>query len=252
MTGLDPATTYHYRFTVGEWHSRVGRFRTLPEPGIEDDTFSFGLCCCQSWYYGHFTAHKHLADEIDLDLVVFVGDYIYEYGISDSNLLRQGVTVSPAHTVEVETLAQYRLRYALTKSDPHLLATHARAASVHIWDDHEIQNNANGRSSAYHVPDELFHLRVAVAYRAFYENLPLDLSAEPDGPNGDVTTSFDVGRLARFSMLDARQSGTECPRTTRTRTIQSAPCSAPNRRSGSTIGSARPPQPGTSWRTACR
>lgn len=213
VEGLKPATEYFYRFRSGESVSVVGRFKTLPGAGADAQKFSFGLASCQAWYHGHFTAYRHLVAEPDLDLMVFVGDYIYEYGITSANLWRGGASVTPAHGVEIETLEQYRLRYALFKSDPHLQALHARCAAVVTWDDHEVQNDYSGASSAYGVPDDLFAHRIAVAYRAFYENLPLDLDALPDGPKGDVTQGFDVGRLARFSMLDTRQFRDPVPTT---------------------------------------
>ncbi|GAA1722825.1 alkaline phosphatase D family protein [Brachybacterium phenoliresistens] len=163
------------------------------------------MVSCQAWYHGHFTAHRHLAAEEDLDLVLFVGDYIYEYGITGSNLWRQGAEVSAAHAVEVETLEQYRLRYALFKSDPHLQAVHARVPAIAVWDDHEVQNNYQGARSAYGLPDELFAHRIAVAYRAYYENMPLDAAALPEGPATDITAGIDVGSLARLTLLDSRQ-----------------------------------------------
>ena len=205
VEGLDPATDYYYQFTVGRQSSPVGRFRTLPAAGAEAESFSFGLVSCQAWYHGNFTAYRHLAEEEDLDLVVFVGDYIYEYGITDTNLWRQGAEVGPAHEVEIETLEQYRLRYALFKSDPHLQAVHARVPAVAVWDDHEVQNDYWGTLSDTGIPEDLFAHRIAVAYRAFYENMPLDVTALPDGPDTDITTGFDVGTLARFSLLDSRQ-----------------------------------------------
>ncbi|GAA1489379.1 alkaline phosphatase D family protein [Brachybacterium sacelli] len=205
VDGLEPATEHFYRFLVGPQTSPVGRFRTLPAAGAEVDSFSFGLVSCQAWYHGHFTAHRHLAAEEELDLVVFVGDYIYEYGITESNLWRQGAEVAAPHTVEAETLEQYRLRYSLFKTDPHLQAVHARVPAVAVWDDHEVQNDYSGTGSSTGIPDDLFAHRIAVAYRAFYENMPLDVTALPDGPETDITTGFDVGALARFSMLDTRQ-----------------------------------------------
>ncbi len=205
VTGLRPATEYFYRFRSGDRYSPVGRMRTLPAPGAVPERFSFGVVSCQAWYHGHFTAYRHLAAEPDLDLMMFTGDYIYEYGITSANLWRQGAGVSAAHAVEVQTLEQYRLRYALFKSDPHLQALHARVPAVVIWDDHEVQNNYVGGRSAYGLDDELFQHRVAVAYRAFYENLPLDLDALPSGPSSDIRTGFDVGALARFTLLDTRQ-----------------------------------------------
>ncbi|WP_193105931.1 alkaline phosphatase [Brachybacterium sp. FME24] len=211
VEGLEPATDYFYRFSVGRQTSPVGRLRTLPAEGADADSFSVGVVSCQAWYHGHFTAHKHLAAEEDLDLVVFVGDYIYEYGITETNLWRQGAEVGPAHAVEIETLEQYRLRYALFKSDPHLQAVHARVPAVVVWDDHEVQNNYKGDVSDTGIPDDLFAHRIAVAYRAFYENMPLDIEALPEGPDTDITTGFDVGSLARFSMLDSRQFRDQLP-----------------------------------------
>ena len=90
VDGLRPGTEYFYRFRVGDQISRVGRFRTLPAAGTSVSTFSFGFVSCQAWYHGHYTAHKHLAQEPDLDLVLFLGDYIYEYGITPENMWRQG------------------------------------------------------------------------------------------------------------------------------------------------------------------
>lgn len=205
VEGLQPATEYFYRFRIGKHTSRTGRFRTLPDAEDRPEKFTFAVTSCQAWYHGHFTALKHLAAEDDLDLVFFGGDYIYEYGITAANLWRQGVTLGPAHEIGVETLEQYRLRYALTKSDPHLLDLHARVATVAIWDDHEVDNNYVGGTPSNGIPEELFAHRIAVSYRAFYENLPLDLDALPDGPSSDITTGFDAGRLARFSLLDTRQ-----------------------------------------------
>ncbi|APX33115.1 alkaline phosphatase [Brachybacterium sp. P6-10-X1] len=205
VEGLEPATEYFYRFLVGPQTSPVGRFRTLPADGAEVESFAFGVVSCQAWYHGNFTAHRHLAAEEELDLVVFAGDYIYEYGITESNLWRQGAEVTAAHTVETETLEQYRLRYSLFKTDPHLQAVHARVPAVAVWDDHEVQNDYSGTGSSTGIPEDLFAHRIAVAYRAFYENMPLDVEALPDGPDTDITTGFDVGSLARFSLLDTRQ-----------------------------------------------
>ncbi|WP_114855013.1 alkaline phosphatase [Brachybacterium sp. YJGR34] len=213
VEGLDPATAHFYRFRVGPQTSPVGRFRTLPAEGTAPDAFSIGVVSCQAWYHGHFTAHRHLAAEEELDLVVFVGDYIYEYGITSANLRRQGAEVGPAHEVETETLEQYRLRYSLFKSDPHLQALHARVPAVAVWDDHEVQNDYAGETSSTGISAEMFVHRIAVAYRAFYENMPLDLTALPEGPDADITAGFDVGSLARISLLDTRQFRDPAPAT---------------------------------------
>lgn len=206
VTGLEPATTYWYRFRVADRTSPVGRFRTLPAAGIEPEKFTFASASCQAWYHGHFTAHRHLADEADLDLVIFLGDYIYEYGIVDGyNLWRKGVAVTKPEEVETETLEQYRLRYARFKADPHLQAAHARAAWVFTWDDHEVENGYAAQHSNDGIPTDLFVHRIAVAYRAFYENLPVSLDLLPEGPSTSLHDSYDVGSLARLMLIDGRQ-----------------------------------------------
>lgn len=205
VTGLDPQTEYWYRFRVGRTTSPVGRFRTLPAPGSSPESFSFATTTCQAWYHGHYAVQRHIAAEKELDLVFFLGDYIYEYGINAGNHWREGSTVTDAHRYETETLEQYRLRYSLTKSDPNLQALHARCAAVVTWDDHEVQNDYARHTSAYGIPAELFVHRIAVAYRAFYENMPIDVTALPEGTAADLTDELEIGDLASFSVLDTRQ-----------------------------------------------
>jgi alkaline phosphatase D len=205
-SGLQPHTRYWYRFRAGGHTSPVGRFRTMPAAGTEPESFTLGLASCQAWYHGHFTAYKHLAAEPELDLVVFVGDYIYEYPIlAGDNLWRQDASVTEAEETETETLEQYRLRYARFKSDPHLQDAHARAAWAITWDDHEVENNYAGSHSDDGTPDELFVHRIAVAYRAFYENQPVAVDALPEGPSSTIYDRYDVGSLARLTMIDTRQ-----------------------------------------------
>lgn len=206
VTGLEPTTEYFYRFTAAGQTSPAGRFRTLPAADTEADDFTFAVASCQAWYHGHFTPWKHLVEEPGLDLIIFVGDYIYEYAIVEGdNLWRQGASVPPAFEAKVETLEQYRLRYALFKTDPHLQAAHARAAMSVTWDDHEVENNYAGDWSDTGVPTEHFLYQKAAAYRAFYENLPVAPEALPEGPENRIYTGFDVGDLISFSILDTRQ-----------------------------------------------
>ena len=206
VTGLSPNTTYYYRFQAAGITSRIGRFRTLPPAGQSADKFTFVVASCQAWYHGHFTAWKHIAEEPELDLIVFNGDYIYEYPIiAGDNLWREGASVPPALTEKVETLAQYRLRYSLFKTDPHLQEAHASAAAAVVWDDHEVENNYTGDGSDTGTPTEHFLYQRAAAYRAYYENLPIGLAALPDGPHSRIYHSFDIGTLARFTNLDTRQ-----------------------------------------------
>ncbi|MCG7450666.1 alkaline phosphatase D family protein [Corynebacterium kefirresidentii] len=206
VTGLEPATEYFYRFRVDGKVSPVGRFKTLPAPGAKVDDFTFTVASCQAWYHGYFTPWKHIAQEPDLDMTIFVGDYIYEYGIVEgNNLWRQGASVPDVFKAKVETLEQYRLRYSLFKSDEHLRAAHARAAMAIVWDDHEVENNYAGNWSEIGTKAEHFLYQRAAAYRAFYENLPVAPPALPEGPNNRIYDSFDVGTLMRFNLVDTRQ-----------------------------------------------
>ncbi|XVQ08891.1 alkaline phosphatase D family protein [Spirillospora sp. CA-255316] len=204
--GLRPGREYFYRFRAGSELSPVGRTKTAPAPGATPSALRFATASCAAWYHGHFTAYEHMAKEQDLDLVLFLGDYIYEYGITQTNLWRQGVPLpAPEHAVEIQTLEQYRLRYALFKTDPDLQAAHANAPWLFTTDDHEVQNNYADEWSETGIPAADFLRRRAVAYRAFYENLPLRSVMRPDGPDLDLYRRYRWGRLAQIDMLDNRQ-----------------------------------------------
>ncbi|KAB2349489.1 alkaline phosphatase D family protein [Actinomadura rudentiformis] len=203
--GLRPGREYFYRFRVGNEISPVGRTRTAPHPRSMPTELRFGSASCAAWYHGHFTAYEDMAKQ-DLDLVFFLGDYIYEYGITKNNWWRQEpLPLGPEHGTEIVTLEQYRLRYSLFKTDAHLQAAHASAPWVFTTDDHEVQNNYADEWSETGIPPADFLRRRAVAYRAFYENLPLRSTVKPHGPDLALYQRFTWGRLAQIDMLDNRQ-----------------------------------------------
>lgn len=205
VRGLRPGREYFYRFRAGSELSPVGRTRTAPDHRTTPSGLRFATASCAAWYHGHFTAYEHMAAE-DLDLVLFLGDYIYEYGITAGNLWREGVPLPAAeHAVETETLEQYRLRYSLFKSDPNLQAAHANAPWLITTDDHEVQNNYADDWSEKGVPPDDFLRRRAVAYRALYENQPLRAVMRPEGPDLPLYRRYRWGRLAQIDMLDNRQ-----------------------------------------------
>ncbi|TLW94557.1 alkaline phosphatase [Saccharomonospora piscinae] len=208
--GLRPGREYFYRFRAGEHLSPVGRTRTAPGRHDRTAALRFASVSCQAWYHGHFTAYRHLATE-DPDLVFFLGDYIYEYAIGESNLWRQGVTLDPVHNADVRTLEQYRLRYALFKTDPHLQRAHALAPWVSTWDDHEVQNNYADAHSQYGIAVPDFERQRAVAYRAYYENMPLRRSSLPHGPDMRLYRRLRWGDLADIHVLDTRQYRDDFP-----------------------------------------
>jgi alkaline phosphatase D len=197
-TGLAADTWYWYRFHAGPWTSPVGRTRTTPAVGAPVESLRLGVATCQHWARGYYTAHQNLALE-DLDAVVFVGDYIYEANASGG---------PRAHgTPTATTLDDYRNRYALYKTDPHLQASHAAFPWLTAWDDHEVVNNYAGTADASGVSTAAFLARRAAAYQAWWEHMPAI-------PRGNVWSNLDIhqtlvwGDLARLALLDARQHRT--------------------------------------------
>ncbi len=201
VDGLDADIWFFYRFRIGSHVSPIGRARTTPRPGDATE-LRFGFSSCQNWESGAYAAHRHLADE-DLDLMIWLGDYIYEYGPGN-----QGVVSSAGlrehNSPEITDLPAYRNRYALYRSDPHLQANHAARPWVITWDDHEIDNDHAGLVSEDGQDREAFLARRRAAHQAWWEHMPVRL----DPPSGDVFEihrSIDWGDLAAIHMLDGRQ-----------------------------------------------
>ena len=193
-SGLAPGRRYWYRFTALGQRSAVGRTGTAPAADAAA-TLNFAIASCQRWDAGHFAAWRHIAAE-DLDLVMFLGDYIYESASRPDAFRRHEGTVA-------STLDQYRARYATYKSDPALQAAHASAPWLLVWDDHEVENdyaNLQGQSL-----QRDFERRRAAAYQAYWEHMPFPNSARPRGADMRITGRLDWGTLARIHLLDDRQ-----------------------------------------------
>jgi alkaline phosphatase D len=206
VSGLQPGREYFYRFKAGPEISPVGRTRTAPAQTASVPAFSFAFASCQQWQNGLYTAYQHLAAE-DLDLVVHVGDYIYE-GRIDSPGPRPALPPERSRP-EPMTLEQYRYRYAVYKQDEHLRAAHAAFPWLVTWDDHEVENNyASDISQVDTEPDQdqaVFRQRRAAAYQAYYEHQPLRRSSLPRGPDMQLYRRITFGNLAEFNVLDTRQ-----------------------------------------------
>lgn len=202
VRGLEPGREYYYRFRADAEISPVGRTKTAPEPGTIPDRFRFAVASCQAWFDGFYTAYRHMADE-DLDLVLHLGDYLYEYGVQTNDGRPGWEDLPESFFGETIFLNDYRERYALYKLDPNLQAAHARAPWVLTWDDHEVVNNYADLAHPSAPPEE-FLIRRANAYRAYWEHQPLRPPA-PDGPNLALYRRFDFGRLLRIDVLDTRQ-----------------------------------------------
>ncbi|MFD5325018.1 alkaline phosphatase D family protein [Streptomyces sp. NPDC127092] len=200
VRGLRPATAYWFRFTAGGTVSPVGRTRTAPAADAAAPGVRFGVVSCANWEAGYFSAYRHLAARTDLDAILHLGDYIYEYGTgsypSAEYTVRQH---QPAH--EIVSLADYRLRHATYKSDADLQALHAAHPVVAIWDDHEFANDAWSGGAENHTPgaEGAWADRVAAAKRAYFEWMPVRTSTE-----GTVYRRLRFGRLADLHLLDLR------------------------------------------------
>ncbi len=203
VSGLRPDRWYWYQFKVGGEVSVKGRTRTSPPADSIPDRLRFAFVSCQHYERGFYTAYDHLVRE-DLDLVVHLGDYIYEGGAA-AGALRQHVT-GPCTTLE-----HYRLRYSQYKTDPALQRAHAIAPWIVTWDDHEVANNYANDHIAQATPRDEFLRRRAAAYQAYFENMPLRRSALPHGPDMLLYRSLSFGRLANFHVLDTRQYRTPQP-----------------------------------------
>lgn len=206
VAGLAPERWYWYRFTALGERSPVGRTRTAPPAGETDARLALAFASCQQYEQGYYAAWRHLARE-PLDLVVHLGDYIYESSWGRNHVRSHGAP-------EAVTLDDYRNRHALYKTDPDLQAAHTAAPWVVTWDDHEVQNDyADDRSQGLDEP-AAFLVRRAAAYQAYYEHMPLPAWARPRGPAMRIHARVAYGDLAHFHVLDARQyrSHQVCPR----------------------------------------
>ena len=201
VPGLDPGRDYWYRFHAGKATSAIGRTRTAPAPGAEVDKLRFAVCGCNHYEAGYFTGFRRIAEE-QFDFVIHTGDYIYEDRRVDPK--RPGI-VRQHQSDEPYTLTDYRNRYAQYKSDPDLIAAHATTPFIVTSDDHEVDNDYAGPYDEHDTPIELFLLRRAAAYQAYYEAMPLRADTIPSGPNMRLYRRLRFGRLLDLEMLDTRQ-----------------------------------------------
>jgi alkaline phosphatase D len=204
--GLEPDRWYWYRFTAGDAQSRIGRTRTAPSASQEAARLRFAFASCQQYEQGYFGAYRYIvADEPDL--IVFLGDYIYESSWGRDLVRSHG-------TPEPYSLEDYRARHALYRSDPDVQDAHAACPWILTWDDHEVDNDYADDRPEDGMDRESFLLRRAAAYRAYYEHMPLPPRMQPEGPRMRIYTQLGWGTLARFYVLDCRQyrSWQACPR----------------------------------------
>ncbi|MGA5101778.1 alkaline phosphatase D family protein [Streptomyces lavendulocolor] len=204
VRGLRQETAYYFRFTAGTEASAavspVGRTRTTPAADATTAGVRFGVVSCANWEAGHFAAYRHLAARADLDAILHLGDYIYEYGTGaypkPDYVVRQH---EPRH--EITGLADYRVRHATYKTDPDLQALHAAHPVIAIWDDHEFADDTWSGGADNHTPgtEGDWAARAAAAKQAYFEWMPVRASTE-----GTVYRRLRFGKLADLHLLDLR------------------------------------------------
>jgi len=197
-TGLQSGRPYWYRFVCGNARSPVGRARTAP--GLQEpvDRLRIALASCQHYEQGFYVAHREMARR-DLDLVLFVGDYIYESS-NAKHMLRRHLGGVPRQ------LDEYRERHAQYKTDADLQACHASHTWVMTWDDHEVVNDYANDLDRNYTDAPVFLRRRAAAYQAYFEHMPLRLGPDPVNPSQmRIHDRMAWGRLADVWTLDCRQ-----------------------------------------------
>lgn len=196
--GLEPGREYWYRFTACGVRSVVGRTRTTPAFDSPNARLRFAVASCQHYERGYFSAYEHMMRD-DLDLILHVGDYIYEASEAADNVRSHG------RAREALTVDDYRERYALYRSDPNLAAAHAAFPWMVTWDDHEVCDDYAGEALTHPAQPMDFLARRAAAYRAYYEHMPLPKAAMPSPSFMRLYTQRSFGKLASIYMLDQRQ-----------------------------------------------
>lgn len=204
VSGLQPGTVYYYAFEAYGTVSLIGRTKTMPATG--GDHARFAVVSCSNYPAGYFNAYACIAQRNDLDAVLHLGDYIYEYAADSTSYAggtgkQLGRMHSPEH--EIVTLADYRARYNQYRLDPDLRALHQQHPIIHVWDDHESANDSYTDGAENHQPDEGdWKVRRELSKRACYEWMPTR-----ENVDSTLYRSFVCGSLVDISMLDTRLDG---------------------------------------------
>ena len=201
---LQPDQYYYYRFQAMGAESIIGRTKTTPTG--DTDELRFAVVSCNNYEGGYFVAFDKIANRNDLDAVLHLGDYIYEYGPGVYGDSTNGRFHEPPY--EIINLGDYRTRYAQYRLDKDLMRMHQMHPVIAIWDDHEIANNAYVSGAQNHQPDEEgpYDQRRSAAVQAYFEWMPLE-----DNPNQQLYRSFRFGNMAELMMLDERLAGRDQP-----------------------------------------
>lgn len=201
-TGLQAGTTYFYRFRFGSKVSPVGQTKTLP---VTTNKVSFAVCSCSNYPAGYFYVYREMAKQ-NVDVVIHLGDYIYEYGAdgyATEDAAKLGRTLPSDNNKEIIKLDDYRKRYALYRQDKDLQTVHQRHPFIVVWDDHELANDTWREGAENHQSNEgPFLERKLAALQAYFEWMPIRPVSNTDHLN--IYRQFNFGSLVQLTMLDTR------------------------------------------------
>ena len=205
--GLKPNQSYFYRFSFGDKISPIGQTKTLP---TSTSKVSFAVCSCSNYPAGYFYVYREMAKQ-DVDVVIHLGDYIYEYGADGyaaEDAAKLGRTLAADNNKEIIKLDDYRKRYALYRKDKDLQSLHHRHPFIVIWDDHELANDAWREGAENHTEETAnaknegkFSERKLAALQAYFEWMPI---RPVDNQHIKIYRQFNFGGLVNLMMLDTR------------------------------------------------
>ena len=202
VTGLAAGQVYFYRFKSASKYSITGQTKTL---ATQVQSVQFAVCSCSNFPAGYFHVYKEMAKQ-DVDVVIHLGDYIYEYGMggyATEEAVAMGRTLADDNNAEIIRLDDYRKRYALYRLDQDLQAAHQRHPFIVIWDDHELANDTWEKGAENHQSDTEgdFLERKLAALAAYFEWMPI---RPIDDQHIKIYRQFDFGTLVQLTMLDTR------------------------------------------------
>ena len=202
VTGLAAGQVYFYRFKSASTYSTTGQTKTL---ATQVQSVQFAVCSCSNYPAGYFHVYKEIAKQ-DVDVVIHLGDYIYEYGMggyATEEAVEMGRALADDNSLEIIRLDDYRKRYALYRLDADLQAAHQRHPFIVIWDDHELANDTWEKGAENHQSDTEgdFLERKLAALAAYFEWMPI---RPIDDQHIKIYRQFDFGTLVQLTMLDTR------------------------------------------------
>lgn len=205
VTDLQAATTYYYQFKTKGRNSLIGRTRTAPENKADVEDLNFAVVSCSNYQEGYFNAYQEISEKQNIDAVIHLGDYIYEY---ESGGYGYNEETQRGHLPENEivSLEDYRVRYSFYRLDPMLRAAHQQHPFITVWDDHEFADNANKYGAVNHQPETEgdWETRKNNAYKAYFEWLPVRANSVEEYR---LYRTIQYGNLVDLIMLDTRIEG---------------------------------------------